>query len=115
MNDFEDELRSRLAARASAVSVQSDWADLTVAAQEACTNAIQHAYGPGSAEFVLYARHVGDEVIIGVHDQGGWRTQRGSNRGRGMPVMRSFTDAVEVQSDSTGTNVELRRRLQGGG
>jgi hypothetical protein len=29
MNDFEDELRSRLAARASAVSVESDWADLT--------------------------------------------------------------------------------------
>jgi serine phosphatase RsbU (regulator of sigma subunit)/anti-sigma regulatory factor (Ser/Thr protein kinase) len=88
--------------------------DLTVAAQEACTNAIQHAYGPGSAEFVLYARHIGDEIIIGVHDQGGWRTQRGSNRGRGMPVMRSLTDAVEVQSDSSGTNVELRRRLQGG-
>ena len=29
MNDFEDELRSRLATRASGVSVESDWADLT--------------------------------------------------------------------------------------
>jgi hypothetical protein len=29
MNDFEDELRGRLAARAGEVSVQSDWADLT--------------------------------------------------------------------------------------
>jgi serine phosphatase RsbU (regulator of sigma subunit)/anti-sigma regulatory factor (Ser/Thr protein kinase) len=90
--------------------------DLTVATQEACTNAIQHAYGPAAAEFTLSARQNGDEIIIVIDDEGGWRTQRGVNRGRGLPVMESLTDAVEVRPGpaGVGTTVELRRRLRGG-
>jgi anti-sigma regulatory factor (Ser/Thr protein kinase) len=90
--------------------------DLTVAAQEACTNAIQHAYGPAAAEFTLSVRDDQNEIIIVVHDEGGWRTQRGVNRGRGMPVMESLTDSVDVRPGSAGvgTTVELRRRMRGG-
>jgi anti-sigma regulatory factor (Ser/Thr protein kinase) len=85
--------------------------DIVVAAQEACANAVEHAYGPSSAEFELDARWDDGVVTITVSDHGQWREPRGTNRGRGLPLMRALMDEVEVHHDDGGTSVTLTRRL----
>ena len=57
--------------------------DVIVASQEACANAIEHAYGPGRAEFAVDASYADGRVTVTVADRGHWRAPRGSNRGRG--------------------------------
>ena len=85
--------------------------DITVAAQEACTNAIEHAYAPGPAGFELAGDFAAGRVRIAVRDHGHWREPRGANRGRGLPMMRALMDSVEVRSTEEGTEVVLERRL----
>jgi anti-sigma regulatory factor (Ser/Thr protein kinase) len=89
--------------------------EITVASQEACTNAIEHAYSPGSAAFALEARVTAGEVTIAVQDQGHWRGGRPNGEGgRGMVLMHGLADEVEVipGPEGAGTTVELRRRLR---
>ncbi len=85
--------------------------ELTVACCEAATNAIEHAYGPGMASFDLTAVLTGRWVDITITDHGTWRPARGEDRGRGLSVIRSFTDAATVEHGTTGTTVTMRRRL----
>jgi serine phosphatase RsbU (regulator of sigma subunit)/anti-sigma regulatory factor (Ser/Thr protein kinase) len=86
--------------------------DITVASQEACANAIEHAYGPGRRSFSLEATIEGDGVRVAVRDDGRWRTPRGTNRGRGLPLMRALMETVEVQQSEGGTVVVLERTLR---
>jgi serine phosphatase RsbU (regulator of sigma subunit)/anti-sigma regulatory factor (Ser/Thr protein kinase) len=88
--------------------------DIVLATCEAAANAIEHAYGPGGAEFGVTARASGSDVVIDVHDGGAWRERREARRGRGLVVMRVVMDDVSVKSDDGGTNVRLRRRLERG-
>ncbi len=85
--------------------------DITVAAQEACTNAIEHAYSPGPAGFEVTGDFAAGRVRIAVRDQGHWRAPRGFNRGRGLPMMRALMDTVDVRSTEEGTEVVLERML----
>jgi serine phosphatase RsbU (regulator of sigma subunit)/anti-sigma regulatory factor (Ser/Thr protein kinase) len=87
--------------------------DVTVAAQEACANAVEHAYAPGPAAFDLEATYADGTVTVTVADHGGWRPPRGSNRGRGLPMMEVLMDGVDVERGETGTRVTLHRRLGG--
>jgi len=89
--------------------------DITVACQEACANAVEHAYAPGSEAFEVEARIIGRTVEIAVRDRGQWRRARGSHRGRGMPMMEALMDSVHVQHTADGTAVVLRRELKGAG
>jgi serine phosphatase RsbU (regulator of sigma subunit)/anti-sigma regulatory factor (Ser/Thr protein kinase) len=86
--------------------------DIIVACQEACANAIEHAYGPGPSELFLDAEYDGSGVVLTVRDEGAWRPPRGSNRGRGLPLMRALMDTVEVRQTTEGTAVVLGRRLR---
>jgi anti-sigma regulatory factor (Ser/Thr protein kinase) len=88
--------------------------DVVVACQEACTNAIEHAYGPGGAEVRLEA-FIDDEhrVHVTVRDTGQWRAPRGTGRGRGLPMMNALMDEVDVRREAEGTEVRLVRRLNG--
>jgi serine phosphatase RsbU (regulator of sigma subunit)/putative methionine-R-sulfoxide reductase with GAF domain/anti-sigma regulatory factor (Ser/Thr protein kinase) len=88
--------------------------DLVVAVQEASANAIEHAYGLGAAEFQLEASYADGVVTFTIRDQGQWRAPRGTNRGRGLPMMRALADSVDVRSTAEGTTVELRRELGAG-
>jgi FixJ family two-component response regulator/anti-sigma regulatory factor (Ser/Thr protein kinase) len=83
--------------------------DITLAAGEACTNAIEHAYAPGEATFDVEARRGADHVLVRIRDYGQWRPPRGQNRGRGLKLMESLMDSVDVRREQTGTTVELRR------
>jgi anti-sigma regulatory factor (Ser/Thr protein kinase) len=86
---------------------------IKVACGEACANAIEHAYRPGDAAFRVKASRMDSEVLIVVRDFGRWRDQRGSDRGRGLPLMQALMDSVEVSPSPEGTTVRLRRRLGG--
>jgi GAF domain-containing protein/anti-sigma regulatory factor (Ser/Thr protein kinase) len=88
--------------------------DITIAVQEACTNAVEHAYGPGRATFELEATAADGRVRIAVRDAGRWRAPRGTNRGRGLPIMQRLMDVVDVHPTDTGTEVVLERRVGGG-
>src|SRR3954464_357728 len=62
--------------------------DITLAAGEACTNAIEHAYAPGEASFDVEATRGESDVLVTVRDYGAWREPRGQNRGRGLKLMQ---------------------------
>ena len=85
--------------------------DITIASQEACTNAVEHAYGPGRHGFSVEAECDDGLVRITVRDEGSWRPARGSNRGRGLGIMRELMDRVDVRHGDDGTVVVLERRL----
>jgi GAF domain-containing protein/anti-sigma regulatory factor (Ser/Thr protein kinase) len=84
-----------------------------LASGEACTNAIEHAYGPGEQTFELEGARDGDDVVLVVRDSGRWRAPRGQNRGRGLGLMETFMDEVEVTPSEDGTAVRMRRRITG--
>ena len=86
--------------------------DITVACQEACTNAIEHAYAPGPAGFEVEATFAAPRVRIAVRDRGRWRPPRGENRGRGLPLMRMLMESVEVDETPEGTQITMERALE---
>jgi serine phosphatase RsbU (regulator of sigma subunit)/anti-sigma regulatory factor (Ser/Thr protein kinase) len=83
--------------------------DIVLAVNESATNAIEHAYGPGTASFDFEAVRDGDAVELVVRDSGHWRPARGDHRGRGLNVMRATMDSVDVDRGTTGSEVRLRR------
>ena len=86
--------------------------DLSLAASEACANAIEHAYGPGPGILEVSASTSPDgEAVVAIRDFGSWRAPRGQNRGRGLMLMRGLTDSVEVIQRDEGTTVQFTRRL----
>jgi anti-sigma regulatory factor (Ser/Thr protein kinase) len=82
-----------------------------LASGEACTNAIEHAYGPGERTFELEGERDGDHVVLVIRDHGRWRPPRGQNRGRGLGLMQTFMDEVEVTPSDSGTAVRMRRKI----
>jgi PAS domain S-box-containing protein len=88
--------------------------DILVASGEACSNAIQHAYGPieGSLEVTMTAND-DQEIELIVRDWGSWRPTSPAQGGRGLHLMLGLMDAVDVDSRSEGTVVRMRRRLGG--
>jgi serine phosphatase RsbU (regulator of sigma subunit)/DNA-binding response OmpR family regulator/anti-sigma regulatory factor (Ser/Thr protein kinase) len=90
--------------------------DVALAANEAATNAVEHAYGPQSgATFRLVAERTPGRVVIRVSDAGRWRPARGSERGRGLRVIAGLMDAVDVRRSSAGTTVEMRKEWSANG
>jgi anti-sigma regulatory factor (Ser/Thr protein kinase) len=85
--------------------------DITVASQEACANAVEHAYGPGLRSFELDATCEGEVITVTVRDHGSWRPPRGVNRGRGLPMMEALMEHVDVAHTDEGTIVTLQRTL----
>jgi GAF domain-containing protein/anti-sigma regulatory factor (Ser/Thr protein kinase) len=85
--------------------------DIVVACQEACANAVEHAYGPGRRSFELQASYADGRVSVTVRDHGRWRPPRGANRGRGLPLMDALMERVDVSYTDEGTVVVLERTL----
>jgi GAF domain-containing protein/anti-sigma regulatory factor (Ser/Thr protein kinase) len=86
--------------------------DVLVATGEASANAVEHAYGPGGAEFQFGAELVDGVLTISIRDEGRWRPARGSHRGRGIGMMQQLMDEVQVDSDESGTTVTMRRKVE---
>jgi anti-sigma regulatory factor (Ser/Thr protein kinase)/putative methionine-R-sulfoxide reductase with GAF domain len=85
--------------------------EVALAVNEACANAIEHAYAPGPASFQLHARIDGDAIVVAISDMGQWRAPRGDNRGRGLTIMETAMDDLDVNRSPDGTEVIMRRRL----
>ncbi|HEY7892157.1 MAG TPA: SpoIIE family protein phosphatase [Solirubrobacteraceae bacterium] len=81
-----------------------------LALSEACTNAVEHAYGPepGRTFRVSVERHQG-AIVIEVSDAGRWRSRRGRDQGRGIHIIEQVMDAVDIKRTSMGTSVTMRR------
>jgi anti-sigma regulatory factor (Ser/Thr protein kinase)/putative methionine-R-sulfoxide reductase with GAF domain len=93
-------------------SVQDqDSREIILAVNEACANAIEHAYSPAAAEFEVRARQDNGMLAFVVTDTGHWRPPRGENRGRGLKLVHAAMDEVEIDSSDSGTAVVMRRRL----
>jgi anti-sigma regulatory factor (Ser/Thr protein kinase) len=88
--------------------------EVLVATGEACANAIAHAYPAGDALFELTGLRARDGLEIQVRDHGRWRAPRGELRRRGLSLMETLMDEMEVDKREDGTTVTLRRRLRGG-
>jgi anti-sigma regulatory factor (Ser/Thr protein kinase) len=88
--------------------------DITAAVQEAAANAVEHAYAPGVAAFTVDAQHSDGTVTVVITDRGSWRDARGTNRGRGLPLMEALMESVAVRREAGGTSVVLSRTLAGG-
>jgi serine phosphatase RsbU (regulator of sigma subunit)/DNA-binding response OmpR family regulator/anti-sigma regulatory factor (Ser/Thr protein kinase) len=84
--------------------------DIALAANEACTNAVEHAYGPErDASFKLVAESTPAAVVVRVSDLGGWRAPRGSKRGHGLRVIAQLMDGLDVRRTTNGTTVEMTK------
>lgn len=93
-------------------AAQEDATAITLACGEACSNAIEHAYSPAAGVFEVEAHLDGDVVTVAVRDSGQWRTARGKHRGRGLRIIESSMDEVDVRQGPSGTEVLMRRRLR---
>lgn len=85
--------------------------DLLVAVGEASTNVVEHAYGPAGGALTVRLELHDHQVIGTVADHGSWRSPRGTNRGRGLVLMRRCSDHVEVRRDDDGTKIVIRRTM----
>jgi CheY-like chemotaxis protein/anti-sigma regulatory factor (Ser/Thr protein kinase) len=85
--------------------------DLLVAAGEAIGNAIEHAYHGQPGALRVRGRRSGDAVTVEIRDFGQWHSDTASEgRGFGLPLMRAFSDGVDVERTPFGTRVELLAR-----
>jgi serine phosphatase RsbU (regulator of sigma subunit)/anti-sigma regulatory factor (Ser/Thr protein kinase) len=88
--------------------------DIVLACDEACANAIEHAYRRRPFEPIrIDLRDDDGDLVISVRDAGIWREDAVvGDRGRGIAIMRAVMDDVEIRSDGDGTVVTLRRRIR---
>jgi len=88
-------------------------ADLLVAVGEACTNSVEHAYGPGGGTVTVHLELQMPDVLATIRDTGRWGRPGDENRrrGRGTQFMRNCSDDLRIDHGPTGTNVVIRRRL----
>ncbi len=85
--------------------------EVIIAVNEACANAIEHAYSPGRGTFAVHAERAEDWIEIRVSDTGQWRSPRHESRGRGLSIMRAAMDKLDVRASDDGTEVVMRRAV----
>jgi anti-sigma regulatory factor (Ser/Thr protein kinase) len=128
ISEIPAQLRLQLAARPAVLSdmrtalrrwlarmqiVGRDASEIILAVNEACANAVEHAYSPAPAQFEVEASRRDAEVRFVVRDGGRWRGPRGSHRGRGLAIINAAMDEVDLTSNADGTEITMRKRLGG--
>jgi anti-sigma regulatory factor (Ser/Thr protein kinase)/putative methionine-R-sulfoxide reductase with GAF domain len=97
--------------------VEEDLTAILLAAGEGVANAVEHASEASSAAAGRYELHAACDdgvVIITVVDDGVWRRPAvESDRGRGLPIMRSVMDQMVLSREGEGTRLMLTRVLRG--
>ena len=93
---------------------ESEMFDIALSTSEAATNAIEHAYGARDASINVRCEREGNEVTVTVSDAGRWRTLRPHGGGRGLMIIRSLMDSVDVHTDEEGTQVRMTKTIASG-
>ena len=105
------DIRHELAAWLRAADVPEPLvADIVLVVNEACTNCVEHAYrGRRAGTMVLQAEFAGGEVRARVTDTGSWKKPAAhpSSGGRGVVLMRAFTDEMHIDSSPSGTTARM--------
>jgi serine/threonine-protein kinase RsbW len=88
--------------------------EVVLAVDEATTNAVDHAYGPGepgTVELTFWTEP--NALCVEVSDHGHWREPAltSPGRGRGITLMRQLIDCVLIHHDARGTSVLLRHPI----
>ncbi len=88
--------------------------EVVTAVSEASNNAIEHAYGPRDATFVLELELSEDEeeISAAVSDQGSWRRLCGRAPGRGLALLDELMDRVDIVGSEQGTRVAMTKRTR---
>jgi serine/threonine-protein kinase RsbW len=116
--------------KATRIATELGFADeeimqISMAVREAAVNAVLHgnAYAPDKKVILAFERTGGD-LIITIQDQGrGMDLSKIPNplapenllktSGRGIFLMRSFMDVVEIRPTATGTELKLIKHVHG--
>jgi anti-sigma regulatory factor (Ser/Thr protein kinase) len=82
--------------------------DLVLAASEAGSNVVRHAYAgaPGPLEVRLAVRPKGVDLV--VRDEGRWREPADQGR-HGLDVMRAVMDTVDIDTGDSGTTARMSK------
>ena len=87
--------------------------DVVLACNEACANAVEHAYRRGRAAPIRVSlSREATAIRIDIVDEGAWRRDgEDAGRGHGMSLMRALMDEIEVRPSDEGTVVTMKRRI----
>ena len=98
------------------VSSNDCWA-LTLATGELATNAIEHGCNQDGVSLVtVEARRRANAIEITVSDPGTWTSAvRGRDRGRGLGMVNTVMDRVNIETGAAGTTVRISLELDGAG
>ena len=79
---------------------------------EALANAIEHAYVEMPGTVRLRLGLADSEINVKIEDSGRWRpVTKNEERGRGIPLMRSLMDSVEIQTNRSSTQIRMRLQI----
>ncbi|MCA2242145.1 MULTISPECIES: SpoIIE family protein phosphatase [Mycobacterium] len=108
-------IRHRLADWLRAAHITDELAaDIVLVVNEACTNCVEHAYRGFVAGAMVVEASLGDgEVHTRITDYGSWKTPAANpvNGGRGLPLIRALSHAMELETAATGTTADITFRL----
>jgi PAS domain S-box-containing protein len=114
LSDVRHELAAWLRSAGAAETLTGD---IVLVVNEACSNSAEHAYRgrePGTmrVKATLDDRH----IHVQVADSGSWKTPPADpgTRGRGLLLMRTLSEQVDVDGTAEGTTVEMRFTLEEG-
>jgi PAS domain S-box-containing protein len=110
-------IRHRLGAWLRAAGISDRLAaDVVLVVNEACTNSVEHAYWQRERLNVRVEADIeNSEIRVRVADSGSWKTPAAEpgNRGRGLPLIRSVSERVELDRSPAGTTIEMSFRVPG--
>ena len=99
---------------------------ISMAVREGAVNAVLHGnqYAPDKKVILAFERTPEDDLVITIRDQGKGIDLSGipnplapenllKTSGRGIFLMRSFMDVVEIRPSQTGTEVKLMKHVHG--
>jgi anti-sigma regulatory factor (Ser/Thr protein kinase) len=94
---------------------EPDLDDVVMAVNEACTNAVEHAYPPDNIGYIELGGRLSEvadgsrHVIILVRDWGRWRPAPATKgfRSHGLIVMRGCMRTVIIKHDDEGTLITM--------
>jgi CheY-like chemotaxis protein/serine phosphatase RsbU (regulator of sigma subunit)/anti-sigma regulatory factor (Ser/Thr protein kinase) len=86
--------------------------ELVVAFDEACSNAVRHAYRDGEGTVSVRLTHESGVLTVRVSDTGRWSEPRiAQDDGRGLEIIRALVDRSGVHGTPYGTTIVMQKQV----